>query len=211
VTTQECIGCEIPKPLSDFYRNPNTNYYYTRCLDCARAYRRANKEKLNAQSAEWYRNNKERRLKLSKAWYEANKDKKKKSCRAWQAANSSRYKALVAEWDKQNPKRRKEISLKWRKENPEAWRALSLRKKYGLTVEQFDDMVKAQGGLCAICLKPETRTTKGQNRYLSVDHDHNTNKIRGLLCHRCNASLGLMREDLDSLRRMIDYIINEGV
>lgn len=69
---------------------------------------------------------------------------------------------------------------------PELSRKHWLRKAYGLTPEQYDDMLRAQGGVCAICKKPP----KG-NR-LHVDHCHETGRIRGLLCVSCNSKLEWM-------------------
>ncbi|KKL55357.1 hypothetical protein LCGC14_2256180 [marine sediment metagenome] len=65
-------------------------------------------------------------------------------------------------------------------------------KKYGLTPEQYDRLYAAQGGCCALC-----DTHKRDCRDLDIDHDHVTGRIRGLLCRRCNLSLGLIEKDGD--------------
>ena len=52
-------------------------------------------------------------------------------------------------------------------------------------------MVEKQNGVCAICGNPETATSHGTIRRLSVDHDHETGEVRGLLCSKCNFALGL--------------------
>ena len=68
-----------------------------------------------------------------------------------------------------------------------------LRKKYGITPEQYDVMFKQQNGVCAICGKPErVRKNTGVINRLSVDHDHKTGKVRGLLCHSCNVRVGVL-------------------
>lgn len=65
--------------------------------------------------------------------------------------------------------------------------------RYGLTPEAYAEMFAAQGGLCAICRRPETRLTKdGLPTPLSVDHSHDTEAVRGLLCARCNGALGFI-------------------
>jgi len=56
---------------------------------------------------------------------------------------------------------------------------------YGITLEIYNQMLKAQGGVCAICHKEDSK-----GNHLSVDHDHSTGKVRGLLCGRCNLALG---------------------
>ena len=65
---------------------------------------------------------------------------------------------------------------------------------YGITEEDYDRMYKEQKGVCAICKKPETRQSKGKTTLLCVDHDHETGKVRGLLCHRCNTVIGMFTD-----------------
>lgn len=65
-----------------------------------------------------------------------------------------------------------------------------------LTRAEFDAMVAAQGGVCAICHEPETKlSAKGRVRRLSIDHDHRTGRVRALLCARCNSVVGYMNDD----------------
>ncbi len=72
------------------------------------------------------------------------------------------------------------------------WFRNHLRRRYGITVEDFEHMLALQGGVCAICKCPEKVEYK---RTLSVDHDHITGKVRGLLCHRCNTALGKLEDN----------------
>ena len=69
-------------------------------------------------------------------------------------------------------------------------------KKYGITAFDFDRFLAQQKGVCAICKKNESHKNK---KNLSVDHDHTTGKVRGLLCHRCNTALGLFNDDIKLL------------
>jgi len=71
-----------------------------------------------------------------------------------------------------------------------------------MTVALYDQMLAAQGGACAICLK-KPKTGK---RILEVDHDHKTSKIRGLLCWRCNYRLLGKGSTPELLRRAADYM-----
>jgi hypothetical protein len=73
-----------------------------------------------------------------------------------------------------------------------------LKTRFGLTTEEFSDMIKKQNNKCKIC---ECEMNPPQ-----VDHNHITGKIRSLLCRGCNTSLGLLREDPQILRNMISYI-----
>jgi hypothetical protein len=85
--------------------------------------------------------------------------------------------------------------------------ATKLKCEYGLSVEEYDAMVLAQNNRCRICEKPPT----GKFKRLCVDHNHETGEVRGLLCHLCNAALGLLRDDPDALRRALAYLAGGGV
>ena len=68
------------------------------------------------------------------------------------------------------------------------WRKAQLKSKYGLSLEQYDQLLADQGGTCFICHKGNQG--KLSNHPLAVDHDHTTGRIRGLLCSVCNSKLG---------------------
>jgi len=92
------------------------------------------------------------------------------------------------EWAKKNrDKIKKRHSISWRKH------------KYGLTQEQYNDMILSQNNECAICKKPSHKT-------LHIDHDHTTGKVRGLLCSTCNTGIGFFNEDIDSLNNAVKYL-----
>jgi hypothetical protein len=76
-----------------------------------------------------------------------------------------------------------------------------LAREHGITIEQYNWMLEAQGGMCAIC-----GGAPKENRKLAVDHDHKTGRIRGLLCHKCNTSLGGFQDSPDILRSAIRYL-----
>ena len=83
------------------------------------------------------------------------------------------------------------------------WRLL---KKYDLTIAQYDAMLAEQGGGCAICHHPEMMVQQGKVRRLSIDHDHATGVIRGLLCSRCNRRLG----SWEAFRQQAEAYLREG-
>jgi len=76
-----------------------------------------------------------------------------------------------------------------------------LRNCYGLTLEQYDEMFENQNGVCAIC-----GGTNVNGRRLCVDHDHETEKIRALLCNYCNNLLGHAKENIVILQSTINYL-----
>lgn len=83
----------------------------------------------------------------------------------------------------------------------EVSRANKLLARYGITVDQYDAMYEAQGGLCAICKAPPVI-----GRRLSVDHCHEGTGNRGLLCDDCNLGLGLLGDTLERLRAAVFYL-----
>ena len=94
---------------------------------------------------------------------------------------------------------------------PQVWsadrRRWQLKADYGISPEQYDAMLSAQEGVCAICAGPETRTNReGAPRYLSVDHDHSTGRVRGLLCSTCNRGIGQFGDDVERLRSAVAYL-----
>lgn len=100
--------------------------------------------------------------------------------RNYYKANSVRIRQKVAAWRAANPERVRA-----------GYRRRHLERRFGLTQEHYDALLLAQNGRCAICRKPETRNgSSGKLAPLSVDHDHVTGKVRGLLCGSCNYALG---------------------
>ena len=79
--------------------------------------------------------------------------------------------------------------------DPRLSRKQSLRSKYGISLEEYDRMHASQEGVCAICLRPETVFSHGKIKPLSVDHNHSTRAVRGLLCVRCNSAVGYLQDD----------------
>jgi hypothetical protein len=82
----------------------------------------------------------------------------------------------------------------------------NLKRKFGISLNEYQDKFNSQSGLCQICNKEEP--VKG--RLLSVDHCHETGKIRGLLCTLCNTTLGKVKDDIDLLESMIQYLERYG-
>lgn len=90
----------------------------------------------------------------------------------------------------------------YRKRYPESDRKRILKRDYGIDLNQYNKLFQAQKGLCLGCYKHQTQFTE----HLAVDHDHQTGKIRGLLCRTCNLTLGTAHDNVVILRRLADYI-----
>lgn len=105
-----------------------------------------------------------------------------------------------------------EAALRWYYANKERAAQNSfrnnLRRWYGITLEEYEALLAAQDGVCAVCGNGdrEVHYRSGKQRMLAVDHDHVTGRVRGLLCNNCNRALGLLKDDLQILRKMIDYL-----
>lgn len=83
------------------------------------------------------------------------------------------------------------------------WKA-ELKREYGMTYSEYQLLLDVQGGVCALCRKASVVRTNAAR--LAVDHDHVTQKVRGLLCGKCNLALGLFNDDLATLRRAVEYL-----
>lgn len=84
-------------------------------------------------------------------------------------------------------------------------RAWNLMNKYGMTLEEHDQMSAEQGGACAICGQPPSETA-ARTQYLHVDHCHASGAIRALLCHKCNKGLGCFGDNPALLRKGAEYL-----
>ncbi len=78
--------------------------------------------------------------------------------------------------------------------------------KYGITRDTYNAILKSQEGVCKICKMPETIKSNGKLNPLSVDHDHKTHKVRGLLCRKCNSGLGHFNDDPELLIKAANYL-----
>jgi hypothetical protein len=86
--------------------------------------------------------------------------------------------------------------------DPDRARAYSLKRLYGITLEQYDELLTRQENKCAVCLKDASEF----NVRLAVDHDHHSGEVRGLLCRYCNHRLVGRHRDAGLLRRIADYL-----
>ena len=129
------------------------------------------------------------------------------------------YEKNLRKVNKEYHERQKENCRKWARENPEkkkksdresarrrsfvVKRASYLRRRYGITIEEYDKMLEKQNGCCAIC---GIHCDDIKSKHLCIDHCHQTGKVRGLLCRSCNAYLGLWKEDINFFKRAILYL-----
>lgn len=102
------------------------------------------------------------------------------------------------EWYEQNKDRKKELSKQYKHIKKDK----DLQNTYGITLEEYNQMLVKQDCSCKICGISKEKL----KRALCVDHCHTTGKVRGLLCDTCNRSLGLLKDSVDMLRRAVKYL-----
>jgi len=106
----------------------------------------------------------------------------------------------------------KSCYVKKQQENytPEKGRDKNLRHSYGITIQEYNEMLDYQNGKCATCGTTEPGGRKsgrgGGTNVFVVDHCHTTGKVRGLLCHSCNRAMGLLGDNVHIIEEMIKYL-----
>lgn len=154
-----------------------------------RDYYLKNKDRIKARAATYYSKNRDKVLERVAKKYRENPEIKRQRVNDYYHSNPQ-YKAKTRGYSK-----------KWVENNPEQRKRHVRRsriRKYGITPEQYDEMLEAQGNRCAIC-------GNGNKRVMAIDHCHATGKVRGLLCDPCNISLGHI-ERKDFLEKALKYI-----
>lgn len=191
--------------------------------DYNRSYYEKNKARLKAAAHAYYEANKEHSAEMGRAlrarkkaadpvgfrakgalrvriWRSAHRETIRARARAAYAANAEQARIKRRAWERANRNQRAARAKQWREENQEKAHAQDrrcwLKAKFGISPEEYDTILAAQRGVCAICKMPEKaragklagkRSTEA--RALAVDHDHRTGEVRGLLCAACNGAL----------------------
>lgn len=137
----------------------------------------------------WRENNHQKTLEIGKRYYDKNRKLLiKKSC----------------EFRKKHMDRARQYARKSRLTRREAWRGYRLKYEYGITMGQYNEMFLKQNGSCAICLRHQ----RSMKKTMVVDHDHFTNRVRGLLCQRCNLFIGFLENFKEILPKAKLYLEN---
>lgn len=168
-----CSRCLTPKALIEFYSCASARDGLRRaCKECSY---RSNKTGINAEASKA----------AKKRYYERNREEVIERSAKWREENRDQYN----EYCRQN-----RDSLRAR--------GYALKRKYGITLEQYDELFEKQGGRCAVCDRHQDEFKTS----LAVDHSHKTRRIRGLLCIGCNYRLVAKHEDACLLRKVAAYI-----
>lgn len=156
-----------------------------------------------------------------RAWYHENKDSLDKE--ALKEYHDAYYQANKENWNKRTPEQREKINAarrtkyandqayrdqqrlkakEWQEAHPQKRKAQRI-KKFGITLDEFNQLLKDQDGKCAICGYSDR---SNPNFFPVVDHDHETGKVRGLLCMNCNQAIGKFKDDLNIIKSAISYL-----
>jgi hypothetical protein len=123
----------------------------------------------------------------------------------WLLANNPAYKAKQQEntdrWHKKHPERVSGHKKKWEKANGKAASRRKVLQQYDLTEADYQRMLTKQGGVCQICLQPPK-----PGKSLHVDHCHESGRVRGLLCFRCNFGLSWFAESAERMERAVAHL-----
>jgi len=147
------------------------------------------------RSRKYYAKYPEKAKAIQAKYYAANTEKVKARARRYRIENLEKVKAAQAQRRAANPEKVKVLARKY-----------ALKSAYGITPEQFMTLLEAQGGGCAIC----ATKTPGGNGTFHVDHDHSTDKLRGLLCNHCNRGIGCFKDNPESLIMASAYLKRTG-
>lgn len=133
-----------------------------------------------------------------------------------------RHREEVKRWKKRHPKEAREYarrnysrnrakfcarSRRNYRQKPEIRLRADLKRRYNLPLQAYKALLVKQNGVCAICSEPE----KGKFSRLSVDHDHQTKSVRGLLCSACNSGLGRLKDSEELLIKALEYLRNAKI
>lgn len=142
---------------------------------------------------------KEERAAYKKKWYEANRERQDARSKEYCKNHGEQRAATTKKYREANKTKNAIATKKYREANPEKFVAWHLKRKYNLTLEEWEAFRKAQDNRCAIC---------GRETKLCVDHDHANGHIRGLLCYSCNFALGGFKDKPEILMKAIQYLEN---
>lgn len=131
-------------------------------------------------------------MSYSREYYQKTKEAHKERSRKWREANRERRKVYEKEYYERNKNKARQYDWEYQ-----------LRTRYNMTKEEYETILLSQNNCCAIC--------KGKcTRKFAVDHDHDTGKIRGLLCNKCNRGLGLFLDNPSFLEEAASYLRTKG-
>lgn len=224
--TKKCRKCGIEKEVIDFLKR-ETGVLRNECKECHNEYQRIRYlEKLGkfkrTVRAEKRETDPKRCVKCGEikplsefTFHDREKGQHRNFCHECEKAWIRKYhkspqgKEKRKEWVDQNKEKIEEYKEVYRNDPKRTAKSKVYHRKYrlmnefGLTPDDYDEILKKQQGRCAVC---RTDRFHSRRKTLAVDHDHVTNKVRGLLCRRCNQAIGAFEDNPDLLRKAATYL-----
>lgn len=200
-----CPSCSTNKPSTDFYANAKRHDGLSSyCKTCAIAAAQANYVPRPPKERPPEGFKKCSACQTIKPLTEFGKNRT--SADGFQyACKPCQVKSVTASRRK-DPTSHRRSSKNWREANTERHAGNNLRWKYGVAHGTYERLFELQGGKCAIC---ETTDPGARLDRFHLDHCHDTNVVRGLLCSRCNTGIGQLRHSVDLLLKAGDYLLKE--
>ena len=193
VTQKRCKKCEG----TEFYKDG-------RCKTCrlirGKKYYAEHSEEERAHSKKYYAEHSEERRAYDKKYHAEHREEEYARKKKYQKEHPEIARTASRKYRAKNLEKTHACSKEYYKRHSEEVYAKMLIERYNITLEQYNEMLTAQNGVCSICGSPPSR------RNLDVDHNHNTGKVRGLLCHHCNLILAHALDDKNILRNAANYL-----
>lgn len=178
------------------YRNNNRE----KIREKIRSWKKSHTEKVKIHNQAYYLKNRERINERIRNYVINNRSKVNERHRRWNSKNPEKVTKKHMQWERTHPESAMKNKQEWAKENPTKIRTSHLKRHFGITEEEYQELLKKQGGVCAICGSPPTKKS------LYVDHDHGTGVIRGLLCGKCNSGIGLLKDSMNLVEKALNYL-----
>tara|TARA_R110000765_G_scaffold372486_1_gene462905 strand:- start:2 stop:475 length:474 start_codon:yes stop_codon:yes gene_type:complete len=153
------------------------------------------KEQHAIYTKEWKERNKEKVAAYNKKYRENNLEKFYAYHKKWKEQNKEHLAAYAKEYQEKNKEQLADYKKEWN------------IKQYGLSLEDYNNMLDKQNHKCKICL---TSFTTLNTKDIHIDHCHTTNKVRGILCRLCNTGLGQFKDNTERLTQAINYLQENG-
>lgn len=120
----------------------------------------------------------------------------------WKRLNLDRANLASRNHYKANIEKKRKYNKEYRIKNPDKYRNTWYKYEYGISLDDYNIIFNLQKGLCNICNKHQNEF----KRKLAVDHCHTTGKIRGLLCKDCNTAIGLLKDNIQIIKKAIEHL-----
>jgi hypothetical protein len=138
-------------------------------------------------------------------YYQKNKEKTDKYRQEYRIINAKKISEKTIKWQKENPELYASKQREWRRKNKERRLNHMIKSFYGITVEDYKNMLIEQEYKCKICGTHQDDLKK----QLHIDHCHTNKNVRGLLCQSCNSGLGFFKDNIDFMNKAIKYLNND--